>query len=219
MIFISVVFFYCLNCYYHFSFYSRFIQMSCCFLLKIFFNRAEFHSFCKSQVFFLMFDFNFYFSDVYWQPFKNKLSNCICFELFRQVMVIISGLLVMSFRATRFQHYLFFFIIFQTIIWKSSSFFPLFTDSTSLLSTIWTFAVLLLNYAVFSFLHWREVLVFLQVIRMIVTLSHSKECFCCFVAKLRCCQVFLHRKRSSPVCGFITLILTVCHSNKVFFLF
>ena len=152
MIFISVVFFSCLNCYYHFSFYSRFIQMSCCFLLKIFFNCAEFHSFCKSQVFHvLMFDFNFYFSDFYWQPFKNKLSNCISCELFRQVMVIISGLLVMSFGATRFQHYLFFFIIFQTIIWKSSSFFPLFIDSTSLLSTIWTFAVLLLNYAVFSF--------------------------------------------------------------------
>ena len=126
MIFISVVFFSCLNCYYHFSFYSRFIQMSCCFLLKIFFNCAEFHSFCKSQVFHvLMFDFNFYFSDFYWQPFKNKLSNCICFELFRQVMVIISGLLVMSFRATRFQHYLFFFIIFQTIILEIVLVFPL----------------------------------------------------------------------------------------------
>ena len=44
-----------------------------------------------------------------------------------------------------------------------------------------------------------ELLVFFQVITMIVTLSHSKECFCCFVAKLRCCQVFLQRKRSSPV--------------------
>ena len=47
MIFISVVFFSCLNCYYLVSFYAPSIQMSCCFLLKIVFNCAEFHSFCK----------------------------------------------------------------------------------------------------------------------------------------------------------------------------
>ena len=41
-----------------------------------------------------------------------------------------------------------------------------------------------------AFLHCIEVLVFLQVITMIVTLYHCKECFCGFVAKLRCCQVF-----------------------------
>ena len=51
---------------------------------------------------------------------------------------------------------------------------------------------------------------------MILTSSHSKECFCRFVAKLRCCQVFLQRKRSSPVCGFITLIVAVFHSNESF---
>ena len=28
-------------------------------------------------------------------------------------------------------------------------------------------------------------MVVLQVIRMIIALSHSKECFCCFVAKLK----------------------------------
>ena len=44
---------------------------------------------------------------------------------------------------------------------------------------------------------------------MIVTLYHCKECFCGFVAKLRCCQVFLQRKRSLPVGGFITLIVAV----------
>ena len=67
-----------------------------------------------------------------------------------------------------------------------------------------------------AFLHCIEVLVFLQVITMIVTLYHCKECFCGFVAKLRCCQVFLQRKRSSPVCGFITLIVAVSHSNESF---
>ena len=67
-----------------------------------------------------------------------------------------------------------------------------------------------------AFLHCMEVLVFLQVITMIVTLYHCKECFCGFVAKLRCCQVFLQRKRSSPVGGFITLIVAVFHSNESF---
>ena len=51
---------------------------------------------------------------------------------------------------------------------------------------------------------------------MIVTLYHCKECFCRFVAKLRCCQVFLQRKRSSPVCSFVTLIVAVSHSNDNF---
>ena len=51
---------------------------------------------------------------------------------------------------------------------------------------------------------------------MILTSSHSKECFCHFVAKLRCCQVFLQRKRSPHVCGFITLIVAVSHSNESF---
>ena len=69
-----------------------------------------------------------------------------------------------------------------------------------------------------AFLHCMEVLVFLQVITMIVTLSHSKKYFCCFVAKLRFFQVFLQRKRSSPVGGFITLILVVSHSNESVFL-
>ena len=48
---------------------------------------------------------------------------------------------VISFGATRFQHYLFFFIILQSLIWKSSSFYSLVCqiflpihDSTSLLS-------------------------------------------------------------------------------------
>ena len=63
-----------------------------------------------------------------------------------------------------------------------------------------------------------EVLVFLQVITMIVTLSHFKKYFCCFVAKLRCFQVFFAAKRSSPVGGFITLILAVYHSNESVFL-
>ena len=30
---------------------------------------------------------------------------------------------------------------------------------------------------------------------MILTLSHSKECFCRFVAKLRCCQGFFAPKK------------------------
>ena len=70
-----------------------------------------------------------------------------------------------------------------------------------------------------AFLHCMEVLIFLQIITMIVTLYHCKECFCGFVAKLRCCQVFLQRKRSSPVGGFITLIVAVSHSNESFSLF
>ena len=70
-----------------------------------------------------------------------------------------------------------------------------------------------------AFLHCMEVLVFLQVITMIVTLYHCKECFCGFVAKLRCCQVFLQRKRSSPVGGSITLIVAVSYSNESFSLF
>jgi len=49
---------------------------------------------------------------------------------------------------------------------------------------------------------------------MIVTFSHSKECFCRFVAKLRYCQVFFHRKGSWPVCSLITLILALSHSNE-----
>ena len=70
-----------------------------------------------------------------------------------------------------------------------------------------------------AFLHCMEVLIFLQVITMIVTLYHWKEFFCGFVAKLRCCQVFLQRIRSSPVGGLITLIVAVSHSNKSFSLF
>ena len=70
-----------------------------------------------------------------------------------------------------------------------------------------------------AFLHCIEALVFLQVITMIVTLYHCKECFCGFVAKLRCCQVFLQRKRSLPGGGFITLIVAVSHSNESFSLF
>ena len=70
-----------------------------------------------------------------------------------------------------------------------------------------------------AFLHRMEVLIFLQIITMIVTLYHCKECFCGFVAKLRCCQVFLQRKRSSPVGGIITLIVAVSHSNESFSLF
>ena len=80
-----------------------------------------------------------------------------------------------------------------------------------------TFLLFRCHITLFSaFLHCIEVLVFLQVITMIVTLYHCKECFCGFVAKLRCCQVFLQRKRSSPVCGFITLIVAVSHSNESF---
>ena len=70
-----------------------------------------------------------------------------------------------------------------------------------------------------AFLHCMEVLIFLKVITMIVTLYHWKEFFCGFVAKLPCCQVFLQRIRSSPVGGFITLIVVVSHSNKSFSLF
>ena len=70
-----------------------------------------------------------------------------------------------------------------------------------------------------AFLHCMEVLVFLQLITMIVTIYHSKECFCGVVAKLRCCQVFLQQKRSSPVGSFITLIVAVSHSNESFSLF
>ena len=54
---------------------------------------------------------------------------------------------------------------------------------------------------------------------MILTESHSKECFCRFVAKLRCYQVFLQRKRSSPVCSFIALIVAVSHSIESFSFF
>ena len=46
-----------------------------------------------------------------------------------------------------------------------------------------------------EFLHCMEVLVFLQVITKIVTLSHSKKYFCCFVANLRCFQVFFAAKK------------------------
>ena len=67
-----------------------------------------------------------------------------------------------------------------------------------------------------AFLHCMEILVFSQVITMIVILYHCKECFCGFVAKLRCCQVFLQRKRPWPVGGFITLIVAVSHSNESF---
>ena len=83
-----------------------------------------------------------------------------------------------------------------------------------------TFFLFLCYIRLFSaFLHCMEVLIFWQIITMIVTLYHRKECFCCFVAKLRCCQVFLQRKRSSPVGGFITLIVAVSHSNESFSLF
>ena len=83
-----------------------------------------------------------------------------------------------------------------------------------------TFFLFLCFITLFSaFLHCMEVLIFLQIITMIVTLYHCKECFCGFVAKLRCCQVFLQRKRSSPGGGFITLIVAVSHSNESFSLF
>ena len=83
-----------------------------------------------------------------------------------------------------------------------------------------TFFLFLCYITLFSaFLHCMEVLIFLQIITMMVTLYHCKECFCCFVAKLRCCQVFLQRKRSSPVGGLITLIVAVSHSNESFSLF
>ena len=73
------------------------------------------------------------------------------------------------------------------------------------------------NYTVLSLFTLHRGFVFLQVITMILTKSsHSKECFCRFVAKLRCCQVFLKRKRSSPVCSFITLIVAVSYSNESF---
>ena len=67
-----------------------------------------------------------------------------------------------------------------------------------------------------AFLHCMEILVFSQVITMIVILYHCKECFCGLVAKLRCFQVFLQRKRPWPIGGFITLIVAVSHSNESF---
>ena len=91
-------------------------------------------------------------------------------------------------------------------------------------SSIWlqrTFLLFRCEITLFSsFLHCIEVLVFLEVITTIVTLYHCKECFCGFVAKLRCDQVFfLQRKRSSPVGGFITPIVAVSHPNESFSLF
>ena len=98
------------------------------------------------------------------------------------------------------------------------AFFGQLTDVSSI-SLKRTFLLFRCYITLFSaFLHCMEVLVFLQVITMIVTLSHSKKYFCCFVAKLRFLQVFLQRKRSSPVGGFITLILVVSHSNESVFL-
>ena len=98
------------------------------------------------------------------------------------------------------------------------AFFGQLTDVSSI-SLKRTFLLFRCYITLFSaFLHCMEVLVFLQVITMIVTLSHSKKYFCCFVAKLRFFQVFLQRKRSSPVGGFITLILVVSHSNESVFL-
>ena len=67
-----------------------------------------------------------------------------------------------------------------------------------------------------AFLHGIEVLVFLQVITMILTLSYSKQCFSRFVAKLRCWQVFLHRKRFPLVCGLSHLFQLVLTQMKVF---
>ena len=99
------------------------------------------------------------------------------------------------------------------------AFFGQLTDVNSI-SLKRTFLLLRCYMTLFSaFLHCMEVLVFLQVITMIVTLYHCKECFCGFVAKLRCCQVFFQRKRSSPVGGSITLIVAVSHSNESFSLF
>ena len=58
-----------------------------------------------------------------------------------------------------------------------------------------------------GFLHWREVLVFLQVITMILPFSHSKECFCRFAAKLPCCQVFFAREK-------VLACLQLYHANS-----
>ena len=70
-----------------------------------------------------------------------------------------------------------------------------FTDVSSI-SLKRTFLLFRCYITLFSaFLHCMEVLVFLQVITMIVTLYHCKECFCGFVAKLRCCQVFFTAKK------------------------
>ena len=99
------------------------------------------------------------------------------------------------------------------------AFFGQLTDVSSI-SLKRTFLLFRCYITLFSaFLHCMEVLVFLQVITMIVTLYHCKECFCGFVAKLRFFQVFLQRKRSSPVGGSITLIVAVSHSNESFSLF
>ena len=44
---------------------------------------------------------------------------------------------------------------------------------------------------------------------MILTLSHSKECFCRFVAKLGSCQVFFAPRKVLVCLQLITLILAV----------
>ena len=54
------------------------------------------------------------------------------------------------------------------------------------------FAVLLLNYDVF--LHWIKVFANFQLITLIVPTSHSKERFCCFVAKLHFFSFFALEK-------------------------
>ena len=83
-----------------------------------------------------------------------------------------------------------------------------------------TFFLFLCFITLFSaFLLCMEVLIFLQIITMIVTLYHCKECFCGFVAKLRCCQVFFSAKKVFVGGGFITLIVAVSHSNESFSLF
>ena len=76
------------------------------------------------------------------------------------------------------------------------AFFGQLTDVSSI-SLKRTFLLFRCYITLFSaFLRCMEVLVFLQVITMIVTLYHCKECFCGFVAKLRCCQVFFAAKEA-----------------------
>ena len=64
-------------------------------------------------------------------PFQFSLESAdhlLNFEAHETSFFSMICVAVISFRATRFQHYSIFFIILQRIIWKSSSFFPLFTE-------------------------------------------------------------------------------------------
>ena len=66
-------------------------------------------------------------------PFKFSLESADSSIKFWSPLNIFSMIFVaiISFLATRFQHYSIFFIILWRIIWKSSSFFPLFTEYSS----------------------------------------------------------------------------------------